>query len=99
MLSRNYYNEVTVHRSMQIIWVYIRIIICSYSSLSRQKLRLGGRSANSFTSNRLVFAEEINIKVQNEEISMIWPIIWGSKNDFRAWRPVSEDGGGNVRAH
>ena len=66
ILSRNYDNEAAVHRSMQVIWVYL--------SGAAGTLHQSDNFITSTTFKKRIgqyLLQEINIKVQNEEISMI----------------------------
>jgi hypothetical protein len=67
-------------------------VVCKQAGFTCQKLRFGGRYGLQHYTGAITLhpntfkqrigqylLQEINIKVENEEISMIW----GSKNDFR----------------
>ena len=83
ILSRNYNNEVAVHRNVQIIWVYLSETP-RYGAAGAQHCPRATTLHPTTFKKRIgqYLLQEINIKVQNKEILMIW----GSKNDFRAWR-------------
>ena len=69
MLSRNYDNEVAVRRSMQTSWVYLSETSVWWSLSYGLQHYTGAITFKQRMGQYLL--QEINIKVENEEISMI----------------------------